>query len=287
MAAAPPGAKVRARRWLARAADGLGAGTHDAAVRCLTYHSIVEHDRREPEQMTTSVAQLRSQLKQLAAGGYQVRPASAVVAQLQRGVAIEAKTVILTFDDGFADNYRLAFPVLREFNAPATFFVITAALSGERDKLHNPWIADYLDWEQARQLQASGLIEFGCHTATHRTLRGLPASVLMEETDGAKRTLEDRLESAVTLFAYPFGSYGSWDAAAIEAVGRAGFAGAFTTVSGPITTPTDLLSLKRCRVSWTDEGDEFDRLLRGAYDWYELVQRLQGWRAGHAQVGAR
>ena len=287
MAAAPPGAKVRARRWLARAADGLGACTRDADVRCLTYHSIVEHDRREPDQMTTSVAQLRNHLKQLAAGGYRVRSASTVVAQLQREVAVEAKTVILTFDDGFADNYRLAFPVLREFDAPATFFVITAALDGERGKLHNPCVADYLDWEQAGELQASGLIEFGCHTATHRTLRGLPASVLVDETEGAKRTLENRLGSAVTLFAYPFGSYGSWDAAAVEAVGRAGFAGAFTTVSGPITATSNLLSMKRCRVSWTDEGDEFDRLLRGAYDWYELVQRLQGWRAGRAHAGDR
>lgn len=278
--AAPPGAKVQAKRWVARAVDEFGVRSRATGVRFLNYHSIVESDRRERAQMTTPVALLRDHLRLLAASGYRVEPASTVVRQLQHGGPIDSKTVVLTFDDGFADNYHVAFPVLCEFGVPATFFLVTAALNGEPGKLHNPWVEDYLDWTQAREMQASGLIEFGCHTATHRTLRGLSATALRDETEGAKRKLEDGLGRAVTLFAYPFGSYGSWDSAAIAAAERAGFLAAFTTVCGLNTPSTDRLLLKRTRVSWTDEGVEFDRLLRGAYDWYELVQRLQGWRAG-------
>ena len=269
-------AKLRAKQWLGRAVDSFGGRRRDG-VRCLNYHSIVETDQREPAQMTTPVALLRRHLRHLADNGFHVERASAVVDQLRRGVSIDPKTVVLTFDDGFANNYDLAFPVLCEFGVPATFFLVTAALNGEVGKLHNPWPENYFDWSQALEMQTSGRIEFGCHTATHRTLRGLPPETLREETSGAKRELEDRLGRAVTLFAYPFGSYGSWDRETIAAVEGAGFHGAFTTVCGLNTTSTDRFLLKRTRVSWTDEGDEFERVLRGGYDWYQHVQRLQGW----------
>ena len=274
--AGPVPRKVRARQSLARIIDALGFRSRAAGVRCLSYHSIVETDQRDASQMTTPLSLFRQQLERLADRGYRVERAAAVVAQLRRGVAVDARTIVLTFDDGFLNNYRLAFPLLREFGMPATFFVITAALNGEPGALHNPWAEDYMGWDEAREMQASGLVDFGCHTATHWNLRGLPDATLREETDGAKRALERGLGRPVTLFAYPFGSYGAWDAAAVDAVGGAGFAGAFTTVFGVNTPSTDRLLLKRTRVSWTDGIPEFDRLLRGAYDWYALVQRAQG-----------
>jgi peptidoglycan/xylan/chitin deacetylase (PgdA/CDA1 family) len=271
--------KVRARRSLARVVDALGVRPHPTGVRCLSYHSIVQTDQRDSSQMTTPVSLFREQLERLAVRGYRVEQASTVVQQLQRGVAVDAKTIVLTFDDGFANNYRVAFPLLREYGVPATFFVITAALNGEPGKLRNTWPEDYMDWDEAREMQASGLVDFGCHTATHWNLRGLPDATLRDETEGAKRELEKGLGRAVTLFAYPFGSYGAWDSLAVGAIQRAGFLGAFTTVFGVNTPSTDRFLLKRTRVSWTDDIPEFDRLLQGAYDWYALVQRLQRLRA--------
>ena len=269
-------AKIRGRQWLGRAVDAIDMRAPRRGVRVLNYHSIVEADQRDPQQMTTPVTVLRAQLAWLASAGYRIERASVVVDALRRGMTPDAKTVVLTFDDGFVNNARLAFPLLREFRAPATFFVVTAALSGELDRLHNPWVEAYMDWGQAQELQASGLIDFGCHSATHLTLRGLPDNRLREETEGAKQTLEDRLGRPVTLFAYPFGSYGSWDPATLAVLRRAGFQGAFTTVFGLNTPSTDPFLLKRTRVSWTDPGPEFERLLHGAYDWYAAVQRLQG-----------
>lgn len=152
--------KVRARRSLARVVDALGVRPRPTGVRCLSYHSIVQTDQRDPSQITTPVSLFREQLERLAVRGYRVEQASTVVQQLQRGVAVDAKTIVLTFDDGFANNYRLAFPLLREYGVPATFFVITAALNGEPGKLHNPWLEDYMGWDEAREMQASGLVEF-------------------------------------------------------------------------------------------------------------------------------
>jgi hypothetical protein len=83
----------------------------------------------------------------------------------------------------------------------------------------------------------------------------------------------------VDLFTYPFGSYGSWDGAARLALERSGFRGAFTSAAGINARTTGRFQLRRTRVAWCDGLSEFDRLLRGAYDWYALIQCSQDLRA--------
>jgi len=267
--------KIRAKRGLSRAVQAVAAPTSAAGVRCLTYHSIVPDARDDPEQLTTPLGLFDEQIAFLAANGYYVEAASQVVARLARGESPAPKTVTLAFDDGFADSYHLALPVLEKYRFPATVFLVTAALDGERAPAPGFRDGEWLTWAQAREMQAGGLIDFGCHSATHRKLRGLGAEALRAETEGAKRRLENGLGRAVELFAYPFGSYGSWDAAARRAVERAGFLGAFTTVFGVNTPSTDRFLLRRSRISWCDEIPEFARMLRGAYDWYAFAQLLQ------------
>lgn len=267
--------KVRAKRGLSRAMQVLAPRAPDVGVRFLNYHSIVAEAQDDPEQMTTPLRLFEKQMAFLAANGYHVEEASRVVTWLGGGGPLAPKTVTLTFDDGFADNYHLALPVLEKYRFPATVFLIAAAVDGERGPAHDAGFGERLTWAQALEMQASGLIRFGCHSATHRNLRGLPEDALCEETEGAKRRLEDGLGRAVELFAYPFGSYGSWDAAARGAVERAGFLGAFTTVFGFNTASTDRFLLRRSRISWCDAIPEFDRVLRGAYDWYAFAQLLQ------------
>ena len=279
--------KIAARHGLSRLVQAFRYPSHQPGVRCLSYHSIVEVSKNEPEQMTTPVGLFRKQMSFLAANGYLVEEAAKVIKRLSAGEPLEPKTVILTFDDGFANNYHLALPILIEHRFPATVFLMTAALDGKPERLHNTWVEEYLMWEQVREMQESSLICFGCHSATHRNLRGLRENELSEETEGAKHRLEDGLGRAVDLFAYPFGSYGSWDERVREAVERAGFLGAFTTIFGYNTVSIDRFLLKRSRVSWCDDIPEFDRLLQGSYDWYAFIQRLQARsarRVGTAQL---
>lgn len=201
----------------------------------------------------------------LAGEGYRVEPAEEIVRRLARGEPLQPKTVLLTFDDGFSDNCDLALPVLRKHRFPATVFLVSERVGGD----------GRLTWSQAREMQASGWIRFGCHSATHRSLAGLPPPALREETEGARRTLQERLGAEIPLFAYPFGSYRSWNGAVRAAVEEAGFLAAFTSVFGFNTASSDRFLLRRSRVSWCDEIPEFRRLLRGAYDWYALAQRVQ------------
>lgn len=267
--------KVRAKRRLSRFVQASGYRPHYSGVRCLSYHSIVTESQEEPNQMTTPVDLFQEQMSFLADNGYHVEEATEVVKRLSAGELLAPKTVILTFDDGFANNYHLAFPILVKHRFPATVFILTAALDREPERLYNPWVEEYLIWEQVHAMQESGLIHFGCHSATHRNLRGLPEDELCKETDGAKRRLEDGLGRPVELFAYPFGSYGSWDEVVRGAVERVGFLGAFTTIFGFNTPSSDRFLLKRSRISWCDEIPEFERILQGSYDWYAFIQWLQ------------
>jgi peptidoglycan/xylan/chitin deacetylase (PgdA/CDA1 family) len=269
------GGKREIKRWLGRVADSFGSSRRRDGLRSLMYHSIAPRPIEDPEQMTISVDLFREQMAFLAASGYTIAEAATVLRQWRAGTPPAPDTILLTFDDGFANNFHLAFPILQHYKFPATIFVMPSALDGKVESLRNSWHDEYLTWDQARAMQESGLIQFGCHSATHRRLRGLSSVVLQEETEGAKRRLEDGLGRPVETFAYPYGAYGSWDQAARRAVERAGFIGAFTTVAGVSTTETDRFLLRRSRVSWCDEIPEFRRLLRGAYDWYGVVQLFQ------------
>ena len=273
----PPDLKRRTKRLMGRMHQRVWPSADRPGMRGLAYHSIVRHAGQDPQQMTTPLDLFEEQMVFLASHGYHVERAVVVVERLRRGEPLPPRTIVLTFDDGFTDAYHLILPVLDRYQFPATCFVMPVALDGEHRTLSDGWEGAYLTWEQARALKASGLVDIGCHGATHRNLRGLPPEVLAEEIDEAKRWLERGLDCAVSLFAYPFGSYGAWDEHVRSAVDRAGFVGAFTSIAGLNTSASDPLLLRRCRVSWCDEIPEFARLLDGAYDWYATVQR---WQAG-------
>jgi len=278
-------AKVAAKRGISRLYQASGKETVRETVRCLMYHSIVPDFCDDPAQMTTPVGLFRDQMAFLAVNGYRVADATEVVEQLRKRNPIPPKTVVITFDDGYVDNLHLALPVLQAHGFPATVFLVTAALDGRLEHVQTGWGAEYLRWEQALEMLATGLIGIGCHSATHRKLRGLESEMLRAETQEAKRRLEERLGRPVELFAYPFGAYDSWDSRVRAAVELAGFSGAFTTIFGANPAGTDCLLLKRSRVSWCEGVREFDLLLRGGYDWYSMVQWCQGRAALSGQAG--
>ncbi len=265
--------KAAAKEAIVRAASTVRGET--AGVRCLMYHSVVPTATHDDLQLTVPAALVRRQFAYLRDNRYRVEDASTLVAAIRAGQESAPRTVVLTFDDGYRDNRDLALPLLAEFGYRATIFVTANSMTG-RGK---PQAAgEYFTASHAREMLTSGLVTFGCHSASHRNLRGLDTPALARETATAKAEIEDALGTAVTLFAYPYGSYDAWDDRVRGAVERAGYAGAFTSIVGPNTAHRDPYLLFRSRISWAETIPSFSRLLTGGYDWYAGLQWLHARR---------
>jgi len=235
--------------------------------RVLNYHSIADgFIDGDSYQMTTPKQLFCEQMKFLHDNGYNVLPYDEVAERIVNAHALPENTVCITFDDGFKDNLTNALPALEKYGFKATIFLTANFISNGKE---------WLDWNDIGELLKSGTFSFGAHSLSHRKLYGLNENELKDEIGASKKILEDRLKMPITLFAYPFGSYGSFDKKAVGVVMREGYRAAFTTIAGWNRSGSDPYTIRRTRISWFDDNSEFEKELKGAYDWYRLWQLIQ------------
>ncbi len=166
------------------------------------------------------VERFASQLVALHRWGYTPITFEDLLAYLKGSRALPSRPIILTFDDGYEDNYTLAFPLLQRYGMRAVIFVVA-----DLERRWNFWDADgekapLLSPGQIREMAATG-IEFGSHTVSHPYLPELEGSLLRQELIASRQRLEDLLGKAVMRFAYPYGAYSSAVRAAVQEAGYA------------------------------------------------------------------
>ena len=164
------------------------------------------------------------------------------------------KTVVLTFDDGYRDNYLAAHPLLAKYGAKATLFLVVDRF--DRDwsttkKAHHDsgelMREEKLSDAELRTMLDSGLWELGAHTLTHALLTDLSDSERHREVHRGKTDIEARFDTIVDAFAYPFGIYTDDDVATVD---QAGYRFAVTTDAGISTDiEAEALRLKRVKIS--------------------------------------
>ena len=193
---------------------------------------------------------------------YHVMPLEELIRALKAGRRLPPKTVVITFDDGSADNIRFAFPVLRKMGFPATIFMIT-------ENIDRP--GGWLSGEDLKIMDENG-ISIGSHTQTHAFLPELPISRAEEELVGSKKKLQDLLGHDVTLFSYPAGGVTPQIQALVE---KAGYVGAVTTNYGK--KRHDPYALHRIKVG-DSSGNLFNFLVKTS-GFYSLGKKRVAYQA--------
>jgi peptidoglycan/xylan/chitin deacetylase (PgdA/CDA1 family) len=236
------------------------AGRPRSEARILCYHRIDDEQHRS----CVAPRAFREQMHYLRDAGYRVVPLTTIARDLESGNEFSARTVGVTFDDGFADNYEEAFPVLNAFSIPATIFITTGAIGGRLTVLRDrPAGIPALTWDQVREM-ARGPVTVGSHTLTHPELTALAPDVLDNELAGSRDVIAAETGVTPELFCYPRGDVNPDVRAAVQ---RAGYRLACATHAGGVTQSTDPLQVPRTFVARDDTLADFARKLDGAFDY--------------------
>ncbi|MFZ5823322.1 MAG: polysaccharide deacetylase family protein [Bacillota bacterium] len=212
------------------------------SVPILMYHVIAPG----PNNLYVPPAELDAHLAYLAREGYQTVTLQQLHAHFQHGDNLPERPVALTFDDGYADFYTAALPLLQKHGMVGTLFVITG-------KVGQP---GYITWQQAQAISAAGM-EIGSHTVTHPDLRYLDPRRLRAELGDSRLLLEERLGVSVRFFAYPAGRYSDQTLALMPEL----YWGAVTTHPGVATPCQDVQQWRRIRVGPRLSGEALGRLI--------------------------
>jgi peptidoglycan/xylan/chitin deacetylase (PgdA/CDA1 family) len=162
--------------------------------------------------------------------------------------SLPPKPIILTFDDGYEDNYAIALPLLRKYRSTAVIYMVA-----DNKRRTNYWDADepqvpLMAVEQMREMAQAG-IEFGSHTITHARLTKISLAAARKEIKESKLRLERMLGQEVVSFAYP---YGALNESCKKLVEEAGYRYAAAADSGPMNLAADFYEIRRIQVfPWT------------------------------------
>lgn len=221
------------------------------------YHHIAPV-RKGSSLLYVSPRELAAQLAYLQAHGYHVVSLQQVYDAWTKGASLPAKLVVLSFDDGYLDQYRYAAPLLRRYHDPAVLNLIVDNLG----RVLTP--------AMVKQMVAWGW-EVDSHTITHRDLTRLSAATVRRELVGSRDLLQRDLGVAVNFFCYPGGVH---DAAVVAAVRRAGYLAA-TSIQYGLADISQRFALPRIVVYWGESMSRFAARLH-AERWAEMVPASAG-----------
>lgn len=229
---------------------------NDKQIPVLMYHSIADNSK-----ITNSISKsiilppevFKEQMQYLKDNGYTTLTLDELYNFLKNNKPVPKKSVVLTFDDGYEDNYTNAYPILKEFGFRGTIFVI----AGGTDK-----IGAYLTSAQLKEMDANGM-DIQSHTLNHEDLDKLSLEKQQETLTQSKKFLENLLNKKIDYIAYPSGKYNKFTE---QAAKNAGYTMAFTINNGWANKNTNILFLNRVFINALKDFNEFkERLTNSNY----------------------
>ncbi|MFH1778184.1 MAG: polysaccharide deacetylase family protein [Candidatus Omnitrophota bacterium] len=227
-------------------------------IPVLMYHHVAPAEKTD--KLSVSPESFKRQIEFLINKDYNIISLNQVIDLMKNKQTRHGKNVAITFDDGYADLYKNAYPVLKKHNLSATIFLIVDFIGKK----------GYLNWDEILEMAEHG-ITFGSHTMTHPELPDLSDEKIRREVIYSKSLLENRLKKPIDFIAYPLGAFNQ---KVVSIVQRAGYLGACATNPGKRFSSRHPYFIKRLRISAT--GDNllvFWFQCSGYYTWIKEIRK--------------
>jgi peptidoglycan/xylan/chitin deacetylase (PgdA/CDA1 family) len=273
--------KLRLRKWLRVAMSSatyyaglnhlLGLRSSEPRVRILMYHHIAENPSSP---YSVSPIAFEQQMQFLAAK-CSVISLEQWMDYLSGKGSLPDKPIVITLDDGWADNYTAAYAILKKYNLPATIFVVPDWIVPPHKALRTSETGkkkqQHLSWDQIQEM-SQNRISVGAHTITHRSLPTLTLEEARYELLESRLRLEQQLGHPIKFFAYPYGAIGDVNADIVRLVAECGYACAVTSLSGTNGRGANPYTLRRTEIEATDGMYVFSRAIAGGLDSWIILQ---------------
>ena len=217
-------------------------------VMVLNYHKVVD----EHMSLSVPLADFEQHMKWLKEYGYTSITPEELYEFIVNGSELPEKPVLITFDDGYKDNYTNAYPIMKKYGFKGTIFVVTGFL-GVYD--------NYMTWEQAKELADNGF-SIESHTYSHKSMTEASDEEISKELTKSRDTVKNKLGIDADFMAYPTGTYNLHIA---ELVQKAGYKGAFTIKYDNVSRESNVYALERVPIFHTENTNK---------DFLERIQYL-------------
>jgi len=271
-------------------------------VPIIFYHRVLPEFAEDEDDPIYALRpeQFESQMEFLAKAGF-ISLSLEEYAEAARGLRpVASRSVMVTFDDGYADNFAVAWPIARKYNIKLNLFISTGfigeanpiimgengyqvvtgreAWGAARNRVQEhlrkfPQLWRPLNWTELGKMVKQG-VQIGLHSHRHQNLASLTPEALRADIRQGLRACADQLGLRPRFFALPYGGYDSYTEEVIRILKESGFDLTFSTHPGRALLPSDAYLFPRLEICQRDSLAAFHRKLSGAWDWWAKVRRL-------------
>lgn len=174
----------------------------------LVYHQISDlPPKLDPYRISVPPEAFARHMAYLAENNYTSLTLADAAEKMRAGEPLPPRSIVITFDDGYRDNYTNALPVMREYGMTGTIFLVADRVGTSAE-----WDGDIgrqlplMTWDEIREMRDYG-VEFGSHTRTHPPLDTLEPDKIQWELATSKQIIEDNLGEPVKTLAYPYENF--------------------------------------------------------------------------------
>jgi len=174
-------------------------GSKSDPLRVLMYHKISNNNYRD--YLTVTKEDLEEQFEFLCQQGYTPLLLSDLVKHVRSGEPLPQKPVLITFDDGYRDNYTIMYPVLKKYGLKANIFLVPAFLEqGETPQ------DSYLQFSELQAMDPA-LIEYGLHSYDHKNYKHLSLEAIEQDIHKSRQYFQEKKIVYQDCLAYPYGAF--------------------------------------------------------------------------------